>query len=292
MLPKKEYFSGLAAVGVVAIVSCVGEAANLADLDPTHQDAGGGNEASAESGPAPDPAVDAGDDVVTQDSGVDAGSAYSNAVLADGPLLYLRLGEPKGSPTVFDAKGTGFGVKGNLTLGSAGALHGDTNSAADFDGASGYVNLGNTFKLAVGKDFTFEAWIKPEAFSVTRYIVAKHAGNAGFYLNIQPNGHILFYAGTMNGGAKIESAMPPGLNVYSHVVVTLTGQKANLYLNAAAEPEVTFAARPADNTALLTLGAHSNVNQFFDGLIDEVAIYDKALSAATIASHYEAATKK
>src|SRR5262249_54513852 len=82
---------------------------------------------------------------------------YSSVVLADNPIGYWRLGETSG-PTAFDSSGLGHNgtYTGGVTLGVPGAIVDDPNTAARFNGSTGYVAVpGGPFNMA--NNFTLEA---------------------------------------------------------------------------------------------------------------------------------------
>src|SRR6185295_442818 len=85
-------------------------------------------------------------------------------VLSDSPVSYWRLGEASGS-TAADERGANGGTYvGSPTLGAAGALAGDPNTAVVVNGSSQYVNVPDAATLspeagATGK-LSLEAWVK------------------------------------------------------------------------------------------------------------------------------------
>src|SRR5690348_8202795 len=88
-------------------------------------------------------------------------SAYSTAVLADGPSSYWRLGETSGS-TATDQRGAAPGTySGHVTLGQPGALTGDPDPAVALDGSSALVSAGSAYNFAGTAAFTLEAWVAP-----------------------------------------------------------------------------------------------------------------------------------
>src|SRR6478609_8595556 len=91
-------------------------------------------------------------------------SLYSSTILSDSPLAYWRLGELSGSSAA-DASGnahTGT-YTGSVALGLAGAVAGDNDAAAKFDGSSAYVSLPVFSTLAT---WSVEAWVKPNGNQV------------------------------------------------------------------------------------------------------------------------------
>src|SRR5215469_6654336 len=87
-------------------------------------------------------------------------SPYAKRVLADHPLVYYRLGDPSGSTSVVDSSGYGHNgaVTGGVTFGQPGAIPGDPDTSASFDGSTGMVDSGTQ---VFATSSTIEAWIFP-----------------------------------------------------------------------------------------------------------------------------------
>jgi len=91
---------------------------------------------------------------------IDGGTAstYAAGVLADNPLGYWRLGEASGS-TAVDASGSqNNGAYSLVGLGTGGAIAGDKDSAASFDGSSSFATTPIVRSAADLTKFTYEAW--------------------------------------------------------------------------------------------------------------------------------------
>ncbi len=92
--------------------------------------------------------------------------AYQQAVLADRPIAYWRLGEAR-APTAVDATGHGHDGKyhGRPTYGEAGAIERDRNTAVGFHGRE-YVEIPDSvdFSQPQSQDgLTVEVWMRPDA---------------------------------------------------------------------------------------------------------------------------------
>src|SRR5205823_14801626 len=87
-------------------------------------------------------------------------SGYTANVALDNPVAYWRLGEPGGSTTVLDRSGHGTTgtLNGTVTLGIQGGLGNDTDTAARFDGSTGYIT---TPAIGALPRWPVEAWINP-----------------------------------------------------------------------------------------------------------------------------------
>jgi hypothetical protein len=87
------------------------------------------------------------------------------------------------------------------------------------------------------------------------------------------------------------------LNAWAHLVLTVApvtgGQQVTLYVNGAQAAQSTFAKVVANTVRPLRLaGGHTEgtPNQFFPGTLDEVGVYNTALSPARVSQHYTRGT--
>lgn len=242
-----------------------------------------------------DAALDAGADAApieaSSDAAVDAGSVYAATVLADTPLAYWRLGDSNTSGSCHDATGNGNDalVVGGVTLGVPGALMGDPDTAAHFDGTTGVLQVGNKFNFTGMVPMTIELWANPDVIDGTyRHLESKMLYNdAG-----QPYDGIYMYvhqATTMGwerwGDGTIDLAPTTPVvttGAWWHIVGTFDGATETLYVNANPVQEGQTQVAVAANTVSMLLG------DLFQGSLDEVAIYGTALSATRVLAHYEA----
>lgn len=101
-------------------------------------------------------------------------STYAQSVLADGPLAYWRLGETSGTVAV-NATGHGYvgTYTGTVTVGQAGTLTGDGNTAALFDGSNGYLGMPHTAPLQATIAMTAKVQMKKTVDRAYEWLVAK-----------------------------------------------------------------------------------------------------------------------
>jgi hypothetical protein len=151
-----------------------------------------------------------------------------------------------------------------------------------------YVSVGDgSVADAVSLDVsrvTLEAWVRPSAVGGSwRTVVFKE----------RPGGLVYgLYAGNGSGrpGGMVDiggereavgsSALPVG--VWSHLAVTFDGSVVRLFVNGAAVGSVGFVGSVPGSSGPLRLGGNSVWGEWFAGLIDEVRVYNRALSQAEI----------
>src|SRR5262245_61608327 len=125
-----------------------------------------------------------------------ASDEFANAVLADQPVGYWRLGEPVGSVTAADASGNGNDgtCSGGIKFEQPGlqmpGVPGDT--AALFDGATGRISVPNSEVLNPAR-ITMEGVVKWDGpTGVQQRILEKEsfAGTTQYGLSVLPDGHV------------------------------------------------------------------------------------------------------
>ena len=217
-------------------------------------------------------------------------SDYSQVVFADEPVGYWRLDEAGGT-TAVDA--TGNGHDGTYTNGPVlQQVSGVKNagSAVTFDGNDDRVHIPYTAALNPST-FTVEAWAKATGGSGWGTVASSFgARNEGFGLwDAQGNAWQMWASGPA-GETEIGAALTP--NTWAHVVGTYDGTTMRLYVDGQLVNSLVHPYAP-HTTAAFELGATSYDNgsfwgEHFTGSIDEVAVYDRVLTAQEISEHYTA----
>src|SRR5436305_386267 len=85
--------------------------------------------------------------------------ACTSVAQTPGLVGYWRLGEATGTAACDAAGGDNGTYSGGFTLGRPGAIASDANTAAAFNGSTGYVSVPAATGLDVGDTFTAEAWV-------------------------------------------------------------------------------------------------------------------------------------
>jgi hypothetical protein len=199
---------------------------------------------------------------------------------------YWRLGEASGK-TAFDSQGSANGTyTGTVTLGQPGALAGDSDTAAGFDGG-GYVSLP---ALGSSSTFTVEGWT-----NLTSAAANNSNGNNTLYgaggtlrLIVRPTG---VYAGVWVGGTEYRLQPNTATNVGGWVYWALVrdGSSLTIYRNGTALASTSTLPTTAGSLTG-TIGAQNASDYRLHGAIDEVALYNTALPATTLQQHYGLAT--
>jgi len=236
-------------------------------------------------------------------------SAYVGTVLADHPVAYYRLDETSGS-VAHDYAGGHDGAYYDAILDQPGFVPSqiDPDPAAGFSGATGsYVGniaADNSVSFAGTTNFTIEAWTKGVANQINgAAIVAKGAGDVGnvypqeqFALRVNVADYSFLVRSpaqsTANGYEAVGTTGPDGS--WHHLVGVWDGSAVNLYVDGALQTTVGGPSTVRASTVPISIGAERSGNApsydlAYNGDIDEVAIYNYALTANQVQAHYAAA---
>ena len=209
-----------------------------------------------------------------------------------GIVLYLPFAEGSGTTT---SDGSGSGNNGNLSGGATWSPSGRFGSAVAFDGISGLITVNDSPSLHL-LNMTLEAWVNPSAINVGRraVIFKERSGvspplDYGLYAadsaGSPPSGYISELSPSLNtyraiGSSPLTTPMP---GTWTHLAAVYTGNQVQLYVNG-----VLAGNRGTGNAVMnnasqpLHIGGNSILGEWFSGLIDEVRVYNRALSQTEI----------
>lgn len=221
-------------------------------------------------------------------------AAYRDAVMALGPLAYWRLGEASGSVAADETGAYPGTYVGSPTLGAPGALSGDVDTAVQFNGTSQYVTPPPGAIAAFGgaTPWTFVAWANHTPDATYRRILETFDG-ASSYVSLQSQSADMVLSRVTAAGS--ETIYASQLTAGWHLVaVTFTGAEMALYVDGALRPTHYGLMNPMASTRALVaptsgqIAATWNGSAAFNGALDEVSIWNRALSAAEIAGLWTA----
>jgi hypothetical protein len=216
-----------------------------------------------------------------------SGAASSNCL--PGMLSYWKLDETSGTAFADTAGGRTASFSGtDSPVFAAGKVGG----AVDLSGGDQALSTANTTNPTGG--ITVMAWINPDDLSTRdRGILSK---KDAFILEIESTGAEVSFT-LLNGGASREfepdaySGNDIQVGVWTHVAATFDGTTTSVYINGSAVgSETSTLSAVGSSTTPYSIGwtAQTNfgTNRYFDGRLDEVAVYNRALSAAEIQAQY------
>ncbi|MBX3231198.1 MAG: LamG domain-containing protein [Labilithrix sp.] len=219
---------------------------------------------------------------------------YVRAVLEDAPVFYLRFGEPPPADATApqvkeEISGETIGTRSDTIRSAAGPLPDDPA----IELAGGRLVLGDRLGFSARAALSIEMWLRATEAATFGHVVTKQrrpqANKTGYAVYFDDD-VVAFERYAAGDGIGVVGPFSVGAP-FRHVVATYDGSRMRLYLDGVVtedkldtrpmevvpEPFVIGAASPT---------ANGNV---FRGVLDELALYDKALTAERISAHVTAA---
>lgn len=189
--------------------------------------------------------------------------------------------------TAADSTGTNPGTYVNAPrLYEPGALAGDSDHAVLLDGVASYVTVPDSASLDVTDTVTVEGWIKRSNAVVTSMCLFDK-GIGAFQFCLDANNLLLV---RNQVSYIVRSTSTTTDTSWHHVVATKSGATSVLYLDGVNVSGTVTNSTLVNTTAALLFGVVNPASGggYFAGSIDEFAVYNTALSAATVLDHYKA----
>jgi len=219
----------------------------------------------------------------------DALTSYRASVIADSPAAYFRFGETGGTAAHDEIGGMDGTIVGSCTFNVPGALADDLDGALQFDGSTCNVTLAQAaFGFPGIAPFTIETWVSTTMDASFHQVFSKETRDTqnpidGYGVLVSPTGFTFERVVATMGNLKTPVYLvSPG---FHHFVAVYTGTEIRIYVDgslAGSTPDT----RSMNAIAAPPIIGGATVGNFYRGVIDEVAIYPVALSAARIAVHH------
>jgi hypothetical protein len=211
--------------------------------------------------------------------------ATSNPV-SSGLVAYWNFDEGTGTTA---ADSSGNANHGTLVNGPK-WVNGISGKALYFDGVAGNVTVADSNSLDLTGPYTISAWVNPATtFTDFRSILVKnykyylYSSVAGYCGDGSPLGG---FSGTTNN--TVCQPVPLPANTWTHLSLIYDGSTLTLYRNGIAVATAIPSESLSPTTGNLQIGA-SQYGEYFQGLIDEVRIYNRSLSSTEIQTIYQQA---
>lgn len=149
-----------------------------------------------------------------------------------------------------------------------------------FDGVDDLIELPDQASYHFTNRMTAGAWVKPLLTWGSRAIVSKWGGGDSYRLLIS-SGSFQFQV-AFAGGTKTVSTPAGAINTWSHVAGVYDGTKIAIYVNGALKASTPATGNILNSNRPIDIG-NWPTSSAFQGVIDEVNLYNVALSAAQVA---------
>jgi hypothetical protein len=222
---------------------------------------------------------------VARDAGGNEATAHPITVTVENagpPGLVAAYSFDEGSGAVA-ADASGHALNGTID-GATWSAAGKFGGALSFDGDHDLVTVPDADQLDLTTGMTLEAWVRPAALSGYRTIILKEVPGELSY-SLYASGD----TNSPNAWARIAGhsygqygSAPLTLGEWTHVAATYDGAGLVVYVNGTAVASRAITG-PLDTSANpLRIGGNAIWGEYFSGLIDEVRIYNTALTEADI----------
>lgn len=207
------------------------------------------------------------------------GGLYATSLINDANLVsYWKMdGNSR------DSKGTNHGTDTAMTYGSA---YGKFGQGGYFNGSSSQILTGLNPSTTLGQKFSISVWFY--STSVTNYkgIVGGHGGSSqGIIMQQYSTG--IMNAGYGNGSTWVYVSSPISANMWNHIVFVVdVPNTIYLYLNGILVSSAAATTNVSHLTTLWIGKDYESSDRFFQGNIDDVSIFNRALSAAEVFEIY------
>ncbi|HKP38466.1 MAG TPA: LamG-like jellyroll fold domain-containing protein [Pyrinomonadaceae bacterium] len=168
---------------------------------------------------------------------------------------------------------------------------GKVGSAFSFDGVDDFVTLPYRPSLNLTQALSIDAWVKPSVANLYGGIVEKTVNdhvNTQYMMDLE--GGVVFFRLIVIPGVDhrtVRSNLPIPVNEWTHVAGTWDGSLMRLFINGVEQTETVAVSPPINSGAGPTrIGSLGDNVYRFNGLIDEVEIFNRALSTAEIVALY------
>ena len=222
-------------------------------------------------------------------------TAATQAAPAGGPFVRLLLDEGAGMNTA-DASGKA----NNAALQNGAAWTSGKNGAAvGFDGLDDVLYIGNSASLnSVSTSVTIAAWVYRAANQAGGVSVVSRELNTTYYEHYYlgfEDGNYRWFVNTSSGYSDTSLGSAAPLGQWIHVAGTYDGASVKLYVNGALQFTTSHTGTFSSDTTGITIGASHNdashqAIEGFNGAIDEVTLYNRALSAQEVQQLYQGTT--
>ncbi|MBR9680561.1 MAG: LamG domain-containing protein [Candidatus Altiarchaeota archaeon] len=203
-------------------------------------------------------------------------SLYQNQNITDGLIAYWPFDEGVGSSVFDDHMWTS----------------GKINTGINFNGVDDYIDIPDSSSLDTPKKLTITSWVYANTPSVQQGIISKGLLSSSprtWDLGIDASNQIFWYIANSDSNYQIIYADSLGAKTWQHIAASFDGTDTSLYVNGQLKTTETFnweTLQTSDTS--INIGKLRNQANYFDGKIDELYVYNGALSSDEIYAIYEA----
>lgn len=208
-------------------------------------------------------------------------------IVTDGMVLHLdaaqTLSYTSGSSTWFDLSGNN--KNGTLTNGPV--FNSENGGSIAFDGSNDYVNVSG-FNVNHGTgNFSYSCWAYLTGKPSLGTIFENGSWTNCILIRYESNGITIYSMNAFYG----KFTFNPNLNTWNHLTFVRSGNSILFYLNGVFSASTGFGTNlnvnPSPANLFIGVSQHA-LNQCFNGRLNNLYVYNRALSASEVLQNYDA----
>jgi len=209
--------------------------------------------------------------------------ATTDADLAEGLMLYFSFDEDKGEEEVLNrSENDNNGILQGAPLPER--VTGKSGKALSFE-AGGWVEVPHSDTLALTDAGTVAAWVNIQPSSPTKWRAVVSKANTGadammnYTLDVRENAPRFYFGDGIGSLYAYDESAKISFDTWHYIAGTFDGKQVKLFVNGKFTKEVAQTLNPRPNQEIFSVGAYSRgAGNSPNGMIDEVAVYNRALS--------------
>jgi hypothetical protein len=206
------------------------------------------------------------------------GNVWRFRIEGQGLLSWWKFDEGSGS-TAYDSTGSNDG-----TIHGATWTTGQIGGGLSFDGVDDYVDVGN---LGLSSEFTVMGWMYYYVQALDEPIFGSDSPGEGTRISLRSNAFEVWPDGVSWEDRGEVAFDPVSAGIWHHLAGVYNGSQIEVFVDGISMGTHSVSSGALDPNPNNYIGGHGSENWYMDGLIDNVRIYDKALSAEEVWQLYQ-----
>ncbi|MCX6280938.1 MAG: LruC domain-containing protein [Bacteroidetes bacterium] len=161
---------------------------------------------------------------------------------------------------------------------------GSVNYSMNFNGTTDWIAVSNTTGLSFPNKCSFEAWVKPTRQQTAKIIEKGDWDGCGLGQDLYKGFQASIYLGNFTSVLINWGSGQPTLNTWYHLAGVYDGSTLFLYVNGILKNSASVGSVLVNNGRNISIGSDAGAQKFFQGLIDEVSIWNTNLSLPQVNS--------
>ena len=215
-------------------------------------------------------------------------SNYRDMIMSAGPVAYYRFGESAGTLCEDETAYHDGTYVNSPALGQGGAIQGDSNTAVYFNGINNRVTVADSPDFRFTNHFSIEFWMKAGSTTQGRRYITQRGVNRWAVLYGYVAHTVEFFAGGYTGNdPRPGSQIDVNDSNWHQIVYTYDGSTLYGYKDGTRVVSAGKSFSLAADPQMVYIGSSDGVTgDWFNGTLDELAFYNRALSLAEVNEHF------